>query len=519
MTRRRRRRGNKNAPNVRQHVGGENSASLPHSNYGNDTAKPIELSTHNAGASRAETAQTRNDDPNDCKSPAPLALAGHCRKTLFPNETLVRYAGDFWQYRDGCYYRVSDEKLRVDISHAIGGWHYFDRNGNYCPMSGKLNSSLVHNVIQLLPTPRTLLPDDVEMPCWLDEREREPATDFVNTRNGLVHVPTRTLHPHSREYFSGTQLPFDYNPKADSPEVWIERFLMKSLPGDAGITATQCVQEFIGYCLTNDTQYQSILCLNGASRSGKGTLIRALVELVGRENVCSPTIEQLSNDFGLSAFVGKRIATFSDAVFTQKQSALVTSRLLSISGNDALDINRKHKPILTGHRLDTKIVIAGNEVPKLRDPAGALANRLLFIDFPVSFAGQEDRNLDADIQKELPGLFNWALDGYARLREQGGFTKTESKARQAFRQETDPIAQFVEERCTLNDTLKVRTETLFKQFCHWCDTNELDYPRDAGWFGRMLQAGGRCIERVRASTSDERGKRPMLYSGIALNPS
>ena len=75
-------------------------------------------------------------------------------------------------------------------------------------------------------------------------------------------------------------------------------------------------------------------------RSGKGTIFRVLGALLGKENVVSPTMAALNTGFGLQPLIGKIAALVPDARFNSRHDA-ITERLLSISGEDALTIDRR----------------------------------------------------------------------------------------------------------------------------------------------------------------------------------
>ena len=55
--------------------------------------------------------------------------------------------------------------------------------------------------------------------------------------------------------------------------------------------------------------------------------------------------------------------------------SIVVERLLSISGEDTLTVDRKYREPWTG-QLPTRIVILSNELPRLTDSSGALASRI-----------------------------------------------------------------------------------------------------------------------------------------------
>ena len=72
-------------------------------------------------------------------------------------------------------------------------------------------------------------------------------------------------------------------------------------------------------------------------------------------------------------------------------------RLKSISGEDPQQINPKGKAYIEVEKLRTRFVIMSNELQKLTDPTGALANRFIYLLTTQSFYGSEDVNLEAKL--------------------------------------------------------------------------------------------------------------------------
>ena len=117
----------------------------------------------------------------------------------------------------------------------------------------------------------------------------------------------------------------------------------------------------------------------------------------------------------------KSLAIISDArLGGRTDSQVVVERLLSISGEDALTIDRKNLEPITV-KLPTRLVIFSNELPRLGDSSGALAGRMILLRLTRSFYGQEDTGLTDRLLGELPGILNWAIAGWQRLRERGRF--------------------------------------------------------------------------------------------------
>src|SRR5207302_2367278 len=129
---------------------------------------------------------------------------------------------------------------------------------------------------------------------------------------------------------------------------------------------------------------------------------------------------------GLAPLIGKHVAIISDARLSGRtDQAVIVERLLSISGEDTLTVDRKHREAWTG-QLPTRLTIISNELPRLSDSSGALAGRLILLPLTQSFYGQEDENLMAKLLPELPGILLWAIQGLLRLRERGHFLQPES---------------------------------------------------------------------------------------------
>src|SRR5258705_6654684 len=95
------------------------------------------------------------------------------------------------------------------------------------------------------------------------------------------------------------------------------------------------LQEFFGLVLTDETRFQKGFILVGPARSGKGTIARMLRNLLGAKNYCGPSLNQMTKDFGLQTFVGKKLAVVPDARLDNRANrSVITEKLLSIIGED-----------------------------------------------------------------------------------------------------------------------------------------------------------------------------------------
>jgi len=288
----------------------------------------------------------------------------------------------------------------------------------------------------------------IDPPIWLGDDPGPPPNELVPVANGLLHLPTRKLLEHTPRFFSLHAAPVAYDADAVVPSRWLE--FLTELWGD-DVEAIETFQEMFGYFLSGDTSQQKIFMLVGPKRSGKSTISRVLRALVGSPHVAGPTLDQLTRNFGMQSLIGKSLAIIADARLSgQRDTQIVVERLLSISGEDALDIDRKYRDPWTG-RVPARLFIISNELPALIDPSGALASRFIILPLTRSFYGEEDTELTDKLIAELPGILNWALDGLDRLRARGRFIQPESgKERiQELEDLSSPVGVFVRERCVV----------------------------------------------------------------------
>jgi putative DNA primase/helicase len=119
----------------------------------------------------------------------------------------------------------------------------------------------------------------------------------------------------------------------------------------------------------------------------------------------------------------------------------------------------------------------------------------------------------------LPGILNWALDGFEQLIARGKFVQPQS-ASEALREMEDlgsPIAAFVRDRCVLGPH-GVTADALFNAWKNWCSDNGRDRPGTKQTFGRDLRAAVPGLRTVRPRDDEDRA-RQRHYVGIGLKAS
>jgi putative DNA primase/helicase len=352
--------------------------------------------------------------------------------------------------------------------------------------------------------------DTVEMPLWLDARD---APLLVACANVLVDPLTGMSQAHTAAYFNGHALGFDFDARAGCP-AWTA-FLDSVWPRDGD--SKLLLQQWFGYVLSGRTDLQKLMYLKGLPRSGKGTVARILTALLGARNVVGPTFDSFGAGFGMELLVRAQLAVVGDARFTgdAKVMQAAIGKILSITGEDRLNVDRKYKTTWSG-TLPTRLMLLSNEMPWFRDSSSAIVDRMLLLIFKESFVGREDHTLELRLRAELSGIFNWALEGYRELViADGRFTRPASSAEvlDEFRESVSPIEAWLGQECARSDEDGfVSAGALYTRWCDWCDENG-HKPGAVNGFLRLVQTVWPSVKRHPVTVRVD-GKVMKVWEGI-----
>jgi putative DNA primase/helicase len=491
------------------------------------------LKGHGATAFRELLASATNAEPPIGFAPIEAADDPHRLARLFVSERCqhrdgptLRFWCEEWLRWDGSKYgTLAEKELRAELTQAVKS--DMDRlnlvaqglaaaEGKSPPAVRKVTGRMIADVAHALAS-LTVLPSRVEPPAWVVGDGPFPPAEVMPCRNGLVHLPSLVTGkdhfiPPTPGLFSRNCLDFDFRLDAPRPAAWLD-FLARLWPDDHQSIGT--LQEWAGYLLTLDTRQQKILLLVGPKRSGKGTIARVFRGLLGQDNVAGPTLSSLGTNFGLWPLLGKSAAIVSDARLSGRtDTATVTERLLSISGEDSLTVDRKNLSPVTV-KIPARLILLTNELPRLGDASGALTGRMVVLRLCQSWYGKEDVNLTDRLLAELPGILLWAIAGWQRLRERGHFVQPDAGKELLGELEdlSSPIGAFVRERCLIGPGHRAAVADLFAAWNKWCGEKGRKEPGTEATFGRDLLAAVPSLRRVRPRDGEERYR---AYEGIAL---
>ena len=427
---------------------------------------------------------------------------------------LVHYADDFYIYVNTHYEIIEEATVRSRL------YAFLDK----CKKSGKKGELIPFN-----PSPATVsaaldaiksivhLPNhpNTKPPIWFEDyKQNKPdASQLISVQNGLFHMSDSLLLPHSLGFFTQNSLPFVYDPSASAPQ-W-DAFL-NSIWGDDQ-ESIDTLQEMFGYILSGDTRQQKFFNIIGPRRSGKGTINKVLVDLLGQHNTVAPELGELGDTFGLQPWLGKLLASFTDARAPERNRSAVVSQLLRIVGGDTITVNRKNKEAWNGY-LPTRIVIYSNEALQLTENSNALTGRMIVLRMTKSFYDNEDTDLSYKLRQELSGIFNWAMEGLRRRLERGGhFVQPESgKSYLKLMEELgNPLVAFIEDTLEFDPDAEVPKEDVFACWKRWAIKRNM-IPGNEQSFKKKFNS---TVQDRPVETGQDRknGQRTYVYRGIRLN--
>jgi putative DNA primase/helicase len=294
---------------------------------------------------------------------------------------------------------------------------------------------------------------------------------LVGLSDGKILDLATRKHVYGDDIFVTKKLGTEYDPEARCPI--FEAFLDRIFAGNKDVI--EFVRRAIGYSLCGETSEQCLFILVGIGANGKSTLLNVLNRLFGDYAGTTPMQTLTASKFNngqtndLAAMEGKRFVAASDGEAEQK---LAVNKIKLMTGGDKIACRALYKNLST-FTPQMKLWVATNDVPDAPGADAALMRRIMVITFPVVIPLEErDHNLPNLLSAELPGILNWALDGYDNWKTSKLRPPNEvNEATNNYRVENDPVGQFIEDRCDHAAGAKVTTKELYSNFEVWSQQN------------------------------------------------
>ena len=295
---------------------------------------------------------------------------------------------------------------------------------------------------------------------------------IINLQNGTIDGKNGTFTAgHDPSKFITKLAAVAYDPAEQAP-IW-ERFVSEVFDGDGEVIAY--VRRCLGYLLVGDTTEQDIWIAYGNGANGKSTLLNTVIAVMGGDvkpesygtSTAFTTFDadnrnQYGND--LAALMGRRFVFASES---ESERNLAEARVKLITGGDAISCKFLYGEFFT-FVPQFRVWLAVNHKPNIRKQDRGIWRRVKLIPFTRNFEATDDKRLSEKLREELPGILDWLLAGLADWRE-GGMRVPASIARatEDYREESDVIGQWLEERAELGPDYSTGLKDLYNDYMQW----------------------------------------------------
>ena len=373
---------------------------------------------------------------------------------------------DFYEYEDGIWKQKDDYYIGSYICKALGQF----------ATGSKITSTLRHlkNRDEILST----------IPL-----EMFNTLPVVTLQNGTLHIDmklgTVLLKESSPTDYTTVKLPFRYDPNMKCSK-W-KKFMSEVTNGNG--KAQRLLQEFTGYIFLPDCRFQKALMLKGGGSNGKSVFVNILAKLLGGSKGYVSYVEpsKLAKDFRLMPFKDSWLNISSDTDNDIIGSEGTIKKL--IAGEDVEDAYKFKQAFSFPTR--SKMIMCCNNYPRVSDTSEGFMRRFLIVEFPMHYVDADmihnsndraiDVNLEQELIKELPGIFNWALEGLQRLLAQNGFTRTDNQSTLTndFIKHNNHLMTFAKDEektfFEVKDTVKegrvIEKRQVFRNYKRWSENN------------------------------------------------
>lgn len=320
-----------------------------------------------------------------------------------------------------------------------------------------------------------LLTTDLDR-CRVREEQLNADENLINFKNGILHLDTMELTPHTPQILSTIQLPITYTGEEETP--LFDRFMQEFTCGNA--EKKQTLLEFMGACISNVYGYrfkQALFCV-GEGNSGKSVLREFVNRLLGADNISGGGLELLESRFGKLNLYGKRVYGSPDIGYVTLNQ-LETFK--NITGGDTIPIESKGKDAFE-YQYRGLVWFGGNAMPKFGGDRGDwVYNRMLLI-MCNNVIPPEKRNkhLVEDLLTESSGIVYKALTALKQAIARGYMFTVPAESQQLlekYKVDNSPYLRFYNECCVARPSKwgkrfdSVTCAKLHQALKKWCADN------------------------------------------------
>lgn len=296
-----------------------------------------------------------------------------------------------------------------------------------------------------------------------DYWDRDPW--LLGTPKGTVDLRTGELR--SADQHDGISKITLVTPDDSGCPLWI-KFLKEATGDDADLI--RFLQQWAGYSLTGITSEHALVFVYGPGGNGKSVFLNLLTRILNDYAVTAAmeTFVAASGDrhpTDLAMLAGARLVTSSE---TEEGRAWAEMRIKQLTGGDPVSARFMRQDFFT-FVPNFKLIVIGNHKPVLNNVDDAAKRRINIVPF-IRKPPTPDRELEAKLIAEAPGILRWMIDGCLDWQRHGLIRpKVVVDATQEYFSDQDAFSHWLEEACVCKPGTSETSEGSSRLFKSWGD--------------------------------------------------
>lgn len=441
-------------------------------------------------------------------------------------ETMLKFVyhrGQWYIYDKGVYVPITDDDMDAIVM-AFLREHYPDHATKHM---------LAEVMTNLLAEKVTYIPSKVQLPAMVkNPGVYEPAPGLLAMSNYMIDyekaarsyfldedIPIEQfVLDHTPRIITTTKLDYAFDPSADCP--MFKKYLSEVLVARDKIEQAQMM---FGVAFVPATRYNVSFILYGDGGTGKSVSIHALGRAVGMVNVCCVPLRVFSNRFALYPLTTKLLNIVGELdTETDGNSSLgaIEGILKDVSSGGDIRVEQKNKDAYMA-TATARCVFATNSLPNFIDRSDGIWDRLRILPFELKIRDTANDNKflkEEIVANELPGIFMWAMEGYAKLLKLGRFPECARgmEIKNKYRLNCDHERMFLESRYefTGSDNDFVETIQAYSEYQIWMGNNGYRGIKHMGNFNDAVERAFKGVVKNRKNLPG--GHKNSCWTGIRL---
>lgn len=347
---------------------------------------------------------------------------------------------------------------------------------------------------------------DERVVCSVDQLNQNP--NLLNVENGTLDLLSGALRPHDPKDRITQLASVSYDPTAECRK-WLDT-LSLIMDGDAELI--QYVQRLLGYSISGDTGEHILPIAYGSGCNGKSTVWNVIHDLLGDyASLASDGLllgDRSNHPTEKAALYQKRFVAISEP---ERGVKLRESRVKELTGDRTITARKMHQDFWSFTRTHT-FWLSTNHLPSIDGTDDGIWRRVKLIPFTVDIRKRVEPITDFDnwlVEHEAAGILAWLVRGHIDWRRNGlPEPKAVADATRSYRDDSDPLGDFIAEHCYLSPNAITTASDLYRVY-------------EANYGGKWTRtAFGRAMAERFAKAKPKNGphRDKIVYCGIGIRP-